>query len=75
MSHPIPGHDYGENERPDEAGYFTNKTHKKHDLAVKMSKPAFIKEHKKLVKVLRHGKRSDLAKEAKEQNEELKEKE
>lgn len=44
---------------------------KKKELAIKMSKPAFIHEHKKLVKVLRHGKRSDLAKEAREQSKEL----
>lgn len=44
---------------------------KKHQVAVKMSKPAFIKEHKHLLKVLWHGTRSGREAEAKDQAKEL----
>lgn len=40
---------------------------------IKMSKADFLKEHKPLVRVLRHGTREQLNKEANKQNKELKE--
>ena len=39
---------------------------------VKMTKSAFVREHKELVKTLKSGDRKKLAKEAKEQGKELK---
>lgn len=46
----------------------------KSTMAIKMSKKDFVKEHKKLVSVLRRGKRSELSAEAKDQSKELKQK-
>ena len=40
---------------------------------MKMSDKEFVEEHKKLIRVLKSGNRKDLKREAKEQEEELKE--
>lgn len=39
---------------------------------IKMTKSAFVKEHKNLVSILRHGTKKQLLKEAKDQAKELK---
>lgn len=45
---------------------------KKKDLAIKMSKASFIKEHKKLIPTLEKGSKKAREKEAEEQEKELK---
>ena len=47
---------------------------KKNSLMVSMTKSAFVKEHKSLVSILRHGTKKQLLREAKDQAKELKEK-
>jgi hypothetical protein len=48
---------------------------KRHQLAIKISRPDFVKEHKHLIGVLRSGSRSKQEQEAKDQSKELKQKE
>lgn len=50
-----------------------NNMHKK-DIAIKMSKKSFVKEHKDLVKDLKSGNRAKLKAEARKQAKELREK-